>query len=95
MMEHLIFRIMKKELSVTMNFGTKVRVALQSVGEGLAKVYSSLLEEPISVKQAWKILHASVALSFAVFTSCSVFAHFILVTWFLFTIWDCKRAGLK
>lgn len=86
---------MKKELSLTLNFVTKTRMFIQSVGENLAKVYSSLLEEPISVKKAWKIFHASVAFCFAAFTSCSVFIHFILVTWFLFTLWDCNRAGIK
>lgn len=86
---------MKKELSVSMTVGMKVRVFVQNVGISLANVYSALLEERISVLQAWKIFHASVAFVFAVFTVCSVFIHFVLVTWFLFTIWDCKRAGLK
>lgn len=86
---------MKKELSVSMNMGMKVREFIQDTGEGLAAVYSSLLEEKVSVTQAWKIMHASVAGTFAVFGWCSAWVHVLLVAWFLFTLWDCKKAGLK
>ena len=86
---------MKKELSVSMSLGVKARMFVQSVGESLAGVYSTLLEENVSVSQAWKILHATVAFTFAVFCWCNVLLHLLLVAWFVFTIWDCKRAGLK
>lgn len=86
---------MKKELSVSMNLSMKVKNYIQGTGEGLANIYSSLLEERVSVNQAWKILHASVAFSFAAFTWCSAWVSALLVTWFLFTLWDCKKSGLK
>lgn len=86
---------MKKEITTAMSFGMKVKLYVQSVGEGLANIYSQLLEERVSVMQSWKILHASVAFCFAVFSWCSVLVHLLLLAWFLFTLWDCKRAGIK
>ena len=86
---------MKKELSVSMTLGMKVKNFIQDTGDSLATIYSALMEESITRNQAWKILHASVAFTFAVFAWCGLFVHFLLVAWFLFTLWDCKRAGLK
>lgn len=86
---------MKKEIIVSESWIIRVLVAVSSVGQNLAALYSYLLEESISVSQAWKIMHASVALVFLVFTSTSVEMRFAMLGWFLFTLWDCKKAGLK
>lgn len=64
--------------------------------EMLASLFSQIMEEPVSVRQSWCILHVAVVLLLLVFTSgLPVLLHFAMCGWLLYALWECKRAGLR
>ncbi len=86
---------MKNEMTMPMSLSARFREYIQSVGEGLSELYSAIMEEPISVSQSWKIMHASVALVVTAFFPLSLPFRLLSVVWMLYTLFDCKRSGLK
>lgn len=86
---------MKNEMTMPMSLSARIRQYIQSVGLGLSQLYSAIMEEPISVAQSWKIMHASVALVITAFFPMSLPFRLLSVVWMLYTLLDCKRSGLK
>lgn len=86
---------MKNEMTMPMSLSARIRQHIQSVGEGLSQLYSAIMEEPVSVSQSWKIMHASVALVVTAFFPLSLPLRMLSVVWMLYALLDCKRSGLK
>ena len=61
----------------------------------MARLLSECLEEEVSAEKTLRILHAVVAFTILVFSYGHALMSVLFLLWFVLTLVDCKRAGIR
>lgn len=86
---------MKKDLSLRLSLKERVKMAVVNVADAYAGLFSMYLGEEISTSRVLRITHALLAFTFLVFTYGNAMASILFLFWFIGTLYDCVRAGIK
>lgn len=87
---------MKKELSLRLSLTGRVKLYVAGWADAYANLFSLYLGEKVSTGHVMRITHAVVAFTILVFTYCSNSLWSLLfLAWFVLTLLDCKKAGIK
>lgn len=85
---------MKKEMTLRISLKQHVKLYVANKLQPLADILSDSLEEPVSVDNLLRILHAVLAFTILVFSYGNVWASVLFLLWFVATLIDCRRAGM-
>lgn len=86
---------MKKEVSLRLSWIERVKLSLVGWADAYASLLSFCLEEEISAGHALRITHAMLAFTFLVFSCGNALLSVLFLVWFVLTLRDCKRAGIR
>lgn len=87
---------MKKEITLRRPFAANIKSRLINQVEPFARFLSVLIEEEISPFQALLVLQALLSFTVLVFSVCvPLILRLLMLAWFVLSLWQCKRAGLK
>lgn len=87
---------MKKEISLRRSRIDYAKSVVMNYVEHFAKFLSALVEEEISPFQSLCILQVLFSFTILVFSVCvPLLVRLLMLSWFVFSLWQCKRAGLK
>ena len=86
---------MKKEMSLRISLKQRFVLCMLSAVTPMARLLSECLEEEVSVEKTLRILHAVVAFTILVFFYGHALMSVLFLLWFVLTLVDCKRAGIR
>lgn len=87
---------MKKELSLRLSLMGRVKLCVVSWADAYAALFSLYLGEKVSTSHVMRITHAVLAFTILVFSYCSnPLLSLLFLAWFILTLLDCKKAGIK
>ena len=86
---------MKKEMSLRISLKQRFVLCMLSAVTPMARLLSECLEEEVSVEKTLRILHAVVAFTILVFSYGHALMSVLFLLWFVLTLVDCKRAGIR
>lgn len=87
---------MKKEISLRRSYADYAKSMVMNVAERFAKFLSVSVEEEISPLQALCILQAVLSFTVLVFSVCvPLVVRLLMLAWFVFSLRQCRRSGLK
>jgi hypothetical protein len=86
---------MKKEMSLRISLKQRFVLCMLSAVTPMARLLSECLEEDVSAEKTLRILHAVVAFTILVFSYGHALMSVLFLLWFVLTLVDCKRAGIR
>lgn len=86
---------MKKEMTLRISLKERMKLYVLNSVSPMARALSNILEEEISAENTLRILHVVVAFTALVFTYGHALLSVLFLIWFVLTLLDCRRAGLK
>ena len=86
---------MKKEMSLRISLKQRFVLCMLSAVTPMARLLSECLEEDVSAEKTLRILHAVVAFTILVFSYGHALMSVLFLLWFVLTLVDCRRAGIR
>ncbi len=86
---------MKKELSLRLSLMGRVKLSVVSWADAYADLFSLYLGEKVSTGHVMRITHAVLAFTVLVFSYGNALLSLLFLVWFILTLLDCKKAGIK
>lgn len=86
---------MKKELSLRLSLMGRVKLYVANWADAYANLFSLFLGEKVSTGHVMRITHAVLAFTVLVFSYGNALVSLLFLVWFVLTLLDCKRAGIK
>jgi hypothetical protein len=86
---------MKKEMSLRISLKQRFVLCMLSAVTPMVRLLSECLEEDVSAEKTLRILHAVVAFTILVFSYGHALMSVLFLLWFVLTLVDCKRAGIR
>lgn len=86
---------MKKELSLRLSLIGRVKLSVVSWADAYADLFSLYLGEKVSTGHVMRITHAVLAFTVLVFSYGNALLSLLFLAWFILTLLDCKKAGIK
>ena len=86
---------MKKEMTCRISLKQRFVLCLMNIVAPVAHLLSVCLEEEISAEKTLRILHAVLAFTMLVFSYGHALISVLFLIWFILTLVDCKRAGIR
>ena len=86
---------MKKEMSLRISLKQRFVLCMLSAVTPMARLLSECLEEEVSTEKTLSILHAVVTFTILVFSYGHALMSVLFLLWFVLTLVDCKRAGIR
>ena len=86
---------MKKEMSLRISLKQRFALCMLNMVTPIARVMSDCLEEEVPADKTLRILHAVVAFTVLVFSYGSALMSVLFLVWFVLTLVECKRAGIR
>jgi hypothetical protein len=86
---------MKKEMSLRISLKQRFVLCMLSAVTPMVRLLSACLEEDVSAEKTLRILHAVVAFTILVFSYGHALMSVLFLLWFVLTLVDCKRAGIR
>ncbi|MCD7925450.1 MAG: hypothetical protein LUI85_12490 [Bacteroides sp.] len=86
---------MKKELSLRLSLMGRVKLYVADWADAYANLFSLFLGEKVSTGHVMRITHAVLAFTVLVFSYGNALVSLLFLVWFVLTLLDCKRAGIK
>ena len=86
---------MKKEMSLRISLKQRFTLCILNMVTPIARVMSDCLEEEVSAEKTLRILHAVVAFTVLVFSYGHALMSVLFLIWFVLTLVDCRRVGIR
>lgn len=86
---------MKKELSLRLSLMGRVKLYVADWADAYANLFSLFLGEKVSTGHVMRITHTVLAFTVLVFSYGNALVSLLFLVWFVLTLLDCKRAGIK
>ncbi|WP_455665963.1 hypothetical protein [Phocaeicola sp.] len=86
---------MKKELSLRLSLMGRVKLYVADWADAYANLFSLFLGEKVSTGHVMRITHAVLAFTVLVFSYGNALVSLLFLVWFVLTLLDCKRAGIR
>ncbi|MCE2615761.1 MAG: hypothetical protein ACTTKN_03585 [Phocaeicola sp.] len=86
---------MKKDLSLRLSLKERVKMTIANAADSYAGLFSMYLGEEVSTSHVLRITHVMLAFTCLVFTYGNVMISILFLLWFIGTLYDCVRAGIK
>lgn len=86
---------MKKEMTYRISLKQRFVLCMLSLVTPIARLLSDCLEEEISAEKTLRILHAIIAFTMLVFSYGHALISVLFLVWFVLTLVDCKRVGIR
>ena len=86
---------MKKEMSLRICLKQRFVLCMLNAVTPMARVLSDCLEEEVSAEKTLRIMHAVLAFTVLVFSYGHALMSVLFLIWFVLTLVDCKRAGIR
>lgn len=86
---------MKKEMSLRISLKQRFALYMLNMVNPVARVISDCLEEEVSAEKTLRILHALVAFTVLVFSYGHALMSVLFLIWFILTLVDCRRVGVR
>lgn len=86
---------MKKDLSLRLSLKERIKAAVINTTDAYASLFSLYLGEEVSTSHVLRITHVMLAFTCLVFTYGNVMVSILFLLWFIGTLYDCVRAGIK
>ena len=86
---------MKKELSLRLSLMGRVKLSVVSWADAYADLFSLYLGEKVSTGHVMRMTHAVLAFTVLVFSYGNALLSLLFLVWFILTLLDCKKAGIK
>lgn len=86
---------MKKELSLRLSLMGRVKLCMARWADAYAALFSLYLGEKVETGPVLRITHAVLAFTVLVFSYGSALLSLLFLVWFILTLLDCKRVGIK
>lgn len=86
---------MKKEMSLRISLKQRFALCMLNMVTPIARVISDCLEEEVSAEKTLRILHAVVAFTVLVFSYGHALMSVLFLIWFILTLVDCRRVGIR
>ena len=86
---------MKKEMTYRISLKQRFVLCMLSLVAPIARLLSDCLEEEISAEKTLRILHAIIAFTMLVFSYGHALISVLFLVWFVLTLVDCKRVGIR
>lgn len=86
---------MKKELSLRLSLMGRAKLYVAGWAEAYANLFSLYLGEKVNTGHVMRITHAVLSFTILVFSYGNALLSLLFLVWFILTLLDCKRAGIK
>lgn len=86
---------MKKELSLRLSLMGRAKLCVVGWADAYAALLSLYLGEKVETGPALRITHAVLVFTVLVFSYGNALLSLLFLLWFILTLLDCKRAGIR
>lgn len=86
---------MKKGLLIKLSLSQTLKLQVRNIGDNYARLLSLIMEENISIGDAFRITNVVISFTLLLFTYGDALYSIIFLVWSICALTSCKRAGIK